>query len=399
VSKIDELIQALCPDGVEHLDLGRVAAYSGTRIDADTLNVETFVGVDNLLPNKAGRTNATYSPNTARLAAYEVGDILLGNIRPYLKKVWLTTNSGGCSGDVLAIRIEPHGIHRLTPEFLYYLLSSDDFFGFNMQHAKGAKMPRGSKSAILKYRIPLPPIEVQKEIVKILDKFTQLEAELSAELSARRKQYTHYRNQLLSFEDHGTRLTALGEVSTFKYGFTTKAKDNGKCRFLRITDITDDGNLNSENAKYVNDAEVDEKYLVKKDDLLVARTGATYGKTMHANRDMNAVYASFLIKINVDKKILSPRYYWHFTKSSSYWIQANSLMNSAGQPQFNANVLKKIKIPIPPLATQNHVVSILDSFDNLVSDISVGLPAEIAARRKQYEYYRTKLLTFQELTV
>lgn len=201
MSRMDELLRTHCPDGVIFKQLGQVAGYSETRVDASTLDEESFVGVDNLLSNQGGKVAASYKPNTARLTAYVKGDILLGNIRPYLKKVWLATNDGGCSGDVLAIRISEEFKPQLDPGFLYRLLSSEGFFAFNMQHAKGAKMPRGSKTAILKYRVPVPPIAVQKEIVRILDTFSKLEAELEAELEARRKQYTFYRDQLLTFTE------------------------------------------------------------------------------------------------------------------------------------------------------------------------------------------------------
>lgn len=201
MSRIDQLIADLCPEGVEFKELGNVAAYSSTRVDASDLDETTFVGVDNLLPNMAGKTNATYTANTARLTAYGIGDILLGNIRPYLKKIWLASNSGGCSGDVLAIRIEEAHRPALMPDFLYRLLASEGFFAYNMQHAKGAKMPRGSKDAIMRYRIPIPPLEIQREIVKVLDTFTTLTAELEAELEARRRQYQYYRDALLSFDE------------------------------------------------------------------------------------------------------------------------------------------------------------------------------------------------------
>lgn len=197
MSRMDELIRTHCPDGVMFKLLGQVAGYSETRVEASTLDEENFVGVDNLLSNQGGKVAASYKPNTARLTAYVKGDILLGNIRPYLKKIWLATNDGGCSGDVLAIRISEEYKALLDPGFLYRLLSSEGFFAYDMQHAKGAKMPRGSKTAILKYRVPVPPIEVQREIVKILDTFSKLEAELEA----RRKQYTFYRDQLLTFTE------------------------------------------------------------------------------------------------------------------------------------------------------------------------------------------------------
>jgi type I restriction enzyme S subunit len=148
------------------------------------------------LPNQAGRTTSAYVPTKGTLIAYQKGDVLIGNIRPYLKKVWLATNAGGCSGDVLAVRIKERYQQKLAATFLYRLLSSDAFFAFSMRHAKGAKMPRGSKAMILKYRLPIPPLDVQHEIVKVLDSFTEqegeLEAELGAELEARRHQYQWY---------------------------------------------------------------------------------------------------------------------------------------------------------------------------------------------------------------
>jgi type I restriction enzyme S subunit len=200
MSRIDDLIAEHCPEGVEYKALGQVADYSETRVDANTLDETTFVGVDNLLPDTAGKTDATYTPNTARLTAYEIGDILLGNIRPYLKKIWLATNSGGCSGDVLAVRIAVERRTQLLSEFLYYLLSSDGFFAYDMQHAKGAKMPRGSKEAILKYQSPVPPLVSHREMVQVLDNFTELEAELEA----RRRQYRYYRDALLTFAEDAT---------------------------------------------------------------------------------------------------------------------------------------------------------------------------------------------------
>ena len=186
---------------VEWKTLGDVAEYSQTRVDASSLNASSFVGVDNLVADKDGRVDATYMPNTERLTAYEEGDILLGNIRPYLKKVWKATNSGGCSGDVLTVRISESFKKIVSSDYLYYLLSSDEFFSYNMQHAKGAKMPRGNKTSILNYQIPIPcpdnpkkSLEIQAEIVRILDTFTELTTELTTELNARKKQYNYYRD-------------------------------------------------------------------------------------------------------------------------------------------------------------------------------------------------------------
>ncbi|MGO4244829.1 restriction endonuclease subunit S, partial [Janibacter sp. RAF20_2_2] len=172
--------------------------------------------------------------------------------------------------------------------------------------------------------------------------------------------------------------------------------DVGTHRFLRITDINAQGKLSVDGAKFVSAGDAASEYVVRPGDLLMARTGATYGKTMLVDVDDPAVYASFLIRIRFKESQMLPAYYWHYAQSAAYWTQANSLVSKAGQPQFNANALKKVRVPMPSLEEQRRIVDTLDKFDALVNDITIGLPAELAARRKQYEYYRDKLLTFEE---
>ena len=189
----------------------------------------------------------------------------------------------------------------------------------------------------------------------------------------------------------------LGDISGFKYGYTDTAKETGNARFIRITDINENGKLKSYDEKYIDINENNKEYLLEKDDILMARTGATYGKTVKFSEDYSAIYASFLIKILLEKELILPSYYWHFTQSSFYWKQANFLVTGGGQPQFNANVLSKVLVPLPSLEEQQRIVEILDRFDKLCNDISEGLPAEIETRQKQYEYYREKLLSFKNI--
>lgn len=189
---------------VEFFELQDVANYSKSRIPATVVDNTNYVGVDNLLQNKQGKTNSSYVPTLGNMTGYEIGDILIGNIRPYLKKIWWATNNGGTNGDVLVIRIHKENKNALSSRFLYYLLASDMFFDYNMQFAKGAKMPRGDKSAILRFKIAIPPLAEQERIVTILDKFDALVNDLSiglpAEIKARRKQYEYYRGKLLDFK-------------------------------------------------------------------------------------------------------------------------------------------------------------------------------------------------------
>lgn len=245
--------------------------------------------------------------------------------------------------------------------------------------------------------IPLPPLPIQQEIVRILDTFTNLTAELTdklnAELTARRKQYEYYRDELLTFGEDVPKVS-LSELARFTYGFTDKAKETGDTRFIRITDIDDNGNLRRSDAKYITLTEESRKYLLKKGDILLARTGATYGKTLYIPDDTPAVFASFLIKIELDNSRILNRYYWHFAKSTQYWTQAEKYVSKAGQQQFNSKAVGRVLVPIPPLGVQQKIVDILDKFDKLCADIGDGLPAEIEARQRQYEYYRGQLLKF-----
>jgi len=180
--------------------LGEVAEYSKSRISFDKLNEKNYIGVDNLLQNRMGKTNSSYLPTSGNLTAYFENDILIGNIRPYLKKIWQANQIGGTNGDVLVIHLKDKNI---LPRYLYQILADDKFFDFNMQNAKGAKMPRGNKEAILKYSFPVPPLDEQKRIVNILDKFEALTHSITEglpkEITLREQQYEYYREQLIDF--------------------------------------------------------------------------------------------------------------------------------------------------------------------------------------------------------
>jgi type I restriction enzyme S subunit len=206
---------------------------------------------------------------------------------------------------------------------------------------------------------------------------------------------------LLSFEDGEVEWKALGGIGDFTYGYVAKAQDSGDTRFVRITDINADGKLIVADSKYVDLSEENEKFLLKKNDLLMARTGATYGKTMIFEEDYLAIYAGFLIKLSLDERLVNPKFYWHFAQSDFFWNQANKLVSGGGQPQFNANVLKEVKMPVPypsdpvrSLTEQARIVAILDKFDALTNSLTEGLPREIELRQKQYEHYRDLLLSF-----
>lgn len=187
---------------VKYVKLKDVAAFSEERIDVTNVTKDTFVGVDNLLQNRAGKVKSIHVPQFGKCVSFRPGDILIGNIRPYLKKIWRATHAGGASPDVLILRANST---KIDSSYLYHILSTNSFFAYDMQFAKGTKMPRGDKSKILEYKFILPPLEEQHRIVAILDRFDKLcndiSAGLPAEIEARKKQYEYYRDKLLSFKE------------------------------------------------------------------------------------------------------------------------------------------------------------------------------------------------------
>ena len=180
-----------------------MSEYRNLRINATEVDAYSYIGVDNLLPDKAGRKPSEYVPTEGRLIRFEENDILIGNIRPYLKKIWMSDCTGGTNGDVLAIGIRD--VALVYPRYLYYILSADEFFAYDNQYAKGAKMPRGNKEAVMRYVFALPSYIEQKNISELLDRFDSLCNDITegipAEIGARQKQYEYYRDKLLTFKE------------------------------------------------------------------------------------------------------------------------------------------------------------------------------------------------------
>ena len=414
MSKLDELIKELCPNGVRIVTLGEVAHYAKKRIDASMVNETNYIGVENLLQEKHGKTTATSVPTSGTVISFECGDILIGNIRPYLKKIWLADCNGGTNGDVLAVQVNDRS--SLTPKFLYYVLSSDNFFIYDVQNSKGAKMPRGNKEAIMNYTIPVPPLAVQEEIVRILDNFTALTAELTAELTARKKQYEYYRDELLTFGD-GQCGTALRECGMWNVecGMSGRSAPNcnnvtwktlgeigSVCMCKRIlkeqTSPTGDvpffkiGTFGKTADAFISKELYDDykkNYnFPKKGDILISAAG-TIGRTVVYDGEPAYFQDSNIVWIDNDEKLVLNRFLLYWYQTSPWKISTGGTIARL----YNDNIAGA-KVPILPIEIQNKIVSILDRFDSLCNDISEGLPAEIEARQKQYEFYRDALLNY-----
>ena len=273
--------------------------------------------------------------------------------------------------------------------YLFHFLKSREYKLQECQY--GAGIPALAKSTLAELFIPIPPLPVQCEIVRILDNFT----ELTAELTARKKQYEYYRDELLTFGDE-VEWKTLEKISTqiFSGGTPdTSRRDyyGGKIPWLRTQEInwvnifdtdikiTEEG-LNNSSAKWV-----------PSNCVIVAMYGATAAKACINKIPLTTNQACCNLQIN--EQIALYRYVFHWLRKSYKKLKS---LGQGSQSNINAKFIKNFKIPVPPLSEQERIVSILDKFDALVNDISIGLPAEIQARRKQYEYYRDKLLSFKE---
>ncbi len=249
-------------------------------------------------------------------------------------------------------------------------------------------------TTIKKIEIPLPPLSVQQEIVRILDIFTQLEAELDC----RKRQYEYYRDNLLA-DDKKVQYKTLGEVADFQNGFAFKSRsfrDNGEV-IVRITNIDGKG-VDLSDVKYFSISDYNTNmspYKINKGDILIAMSGATTGKIGFYNYEYTSYINQRVGKFIPKANILNNRYLYHYLLSKVEEIYI--IAGGGAQPNLSSNkLMEKIQIPIPPIEEQQRIADILDKFDTLVNSISEGLPREIALKRKQYEYYRERLMTFPE---
>ena len=298
----------------------------------------------------------------------------------------------------------------VNAKFLYYYLKTrEDYF---QQLGSVMQMPQISIPTTEKFPIPIPPLRVQSRIVEILDKFTQLEAELEAELEARNKQYDFYRNRLLDFalrDDLKGQVEwkTLGEVCVHlrtglnpRRNFKLNTEDASNY-YVTVRELGGTELLYSEKTDLINDEAlqlINNRSKLKVNDILFSGTG-TIGKTAFISKEptnwniKEGVYA-----LTLDTHYVLPMFVLRYlqTQSTIDWIDrmaAGGIVRS-----ITMKNLEQLPIPLPPLSEQRRIVDILDRFDTLTNSISEGLPREIALRRKQYEYYRDALLNFPQPT-
>lgn len=391
MNHIEKLIKELCPNGVEFKKLEDV--------------ISKVEGANKKLPKSSIETTGTFPVYTqganlnpdgyterANLVINNVPVILYGDHTNAVK--WINTPFViGADGVKL---IQSYNEIILDNRFFYFCILN-----------KVNSIPNGYArhyKLLRELEIPIPPLEVQREIVRILDNFTALEAELEAELEARRKQYEFYRDQLLYADEHGVmnsgvqaKWTTLGEVGEFIRGNGLQKKDfteNGVGCIHYGQIYTYYGTYTDKTLSFTSENVAKKCKKARKNDVILATTSENVEDVCKAvawlgDNEIAVSGDAFIFRHEQNAKYLA-----YFFQTEFFFKFKKKYANGTKVIRLSKNNLDKCPIPLPPPAEQNRIVAILDKFDALVNDISAGLPAEIAARRKQYEFYRDKLLTF-----
>lgn len=382
MNRVEELIQQLCPKGVEWKKLGEITRIlRGRRLTKSELLDKGDFPVFHGGIEPLGYYNS-YNRECDTVMIINVG-ASAGTIGYSEKNFW---SSDGC------FCIEQ--IEQIKSKFLYYFLIGKE--SFLASKVRKAGIPTLDSLVIENILVPIPPLPIQQEIVRILDTFTELNTNLQTELEARKKQYAYYRDCLLNFEGvKGVEWKKLGEVCNIYDGVhqTPKYQESG-IPFISVENIN---NIYG-SKKYISQEAFDAfKIKPQIGDLFLTRIGVI-GVCGIFNRQEDIAYYVSLALLRPDKEKIITAYLKYIIESNigKKELRKYTLINAV-PIKINKSDIAKIEIPIPPLSEQRRIVSILDQFETLVNDLSIGLPAELEARRKQYEYYRDKLLTFDRV--
>ena len=288
------------------------------------------------------------------------GDVLLSRIIPHIRRACIVQKNPAGYCQVASTEWIVFSSEGVLPEFLKRIIVADEFHEQFMQTITGVggSLSRANPKAVAAIQIPLPPLDVQQEIVAEIEGYQKV-------IDGARAVVENYRPHI--HVDPDWPMVKIAELAKPEYGFTEKAQDQGDARFIRITDISERGTLRSDDPKFIALTSKARDSMLKNGDILIARTGATYGKTMIFKEDYAAVFASYLIRLRFPWELVSPYYYWAFAQSDAYWNQAKILVTGGGQPQFNGNALKQIRFPLPPLDTQRSIVAEIEAEQALVN--------------------------------
>lgn len=368
MSKINQLIQNHCPAGVEYKKLEDVLTIKNGR------DYKQFGDGD--VPVYGSGGIMTYI-NTA---VYDKPSVLIPR-KGSLDKLYYVDTPFWNVDTIFYTDIDTS---LVEPKYIYYYLEGQHLERLN----KAGGVPSLTQAVLNKVQLPVPPLEVQREIVRILDNFTSLTAELQAELQARKKQYEYYRDELLKPQEKIPMVTLgeIGRVRMCKRILKEQTNSIGDVPFYKI------GTFGKKADAFITQ-ELFEEYKKKysypeKGDILISCSG-TIGRTIIFDGKPSYFQDSNIVWLEHDETKVLNKYLMYCYSKQPWKISTGGTISRL----YNDNILKA-KIPVPSLNVQKRLVEVLDNFEKICSDLNIGLPAEIEARQKQYEYYRDALLSF-----
>ena len=404
MTKLEQLIKELCPNGVEYKTLGELGKFygglTGKSKDDFTDGNAKFITYKNVYSNPALQIDVTDRVKIVdgeKQRTLQYGDVIFTGSSETPDECGISSVVTVKTDERLYLnsfcfffRFDDIGI--ILPDFAKHLFRSNNLRYQIGKTASGVTRFNVSKKLMENVIIPLPPLQVQSEIVRILDNFTELTAELTAELIERKQQYECYKQRL--FSSVKEEAVELGSIADFSQGLQVDVNKQyqeikSNCiRFLRIVDFVSD----NEPPRYIE--KPDDRYIKNDGELIMIRYGASAAGKVFIKH--SGAIANNMFKINVITKNVNTKYLMYYLSQKRIYELLNKTGGKSTMPAVNFGMVSKIKIPIPSIEEQERIVAILERFDSLYNDISEGLTAEIEGRRKQYEYYRDKLLTFKE---
>ncbi len=387
MKNLETLIQELCPDGVEFVKLG------------DVCEIKTGKGITQKDCSESSKY-PVYSGGKEPMGYYKefnrnANSVTVSRVGAYAGFVNYVTEDFYLNDKCFSVL--PQKDEDINSKYLYYKLKALECSIINMQ--SGGGVPTINTKKVGSLEIPLPPIEVQTEIVRILDKFTSLEAELEAELDCRKRQYEYYRDKLLSFDNVGgqeVEWKKMSEVCLKTSKINWKLVE-GEYKYIDLSSVDRDNHkisdctiINKENAPSRA------QQVVKTGDILFGTTRPTLMRFCYIPKEYDGeVCSTGYCVIRVNNEMINSHFAYHFLFTQKFQEYVEGHQKGASYPAISNKDVMSFELPIPSLQEQERIATILDRFESLTTSLQSGLPAEIAARRKQYEHYRDKLLTFK----
>ena len=351
--------------------LSDICAFRKGKVDVSKLTLKTYISTENMLPNKGGVTEASSLPTVQLTQEYKKGDILVSNIRPYFKKIWQAKCDGGCSNDVLVFQ----GNSNIDGDFLYYILANDDFFAYSMATSKGTKMPRGDKTSIMQYEVPIFDIDTQRKIASVLRSLDE-KIELNSTINNNLEQQAQalFKSWFVDFEPfNGTmpsdwEIVPLEKIADFQNGYAFKSKEllnepSSDCyQVFKQGHIARGGGFIPDGTKSWYPKRLAsklEKFVLKKGDILMAMTDMKDNVAILGNTAIMPLDNEYIVnqrvghlRANGYKGVTYPFIYL-LTNSTDFLVDLRSRANSGVQVNLSSSEIKASQTVLPSEEVNN----------------------------------------------